>query len=550
MEKIWLKSYPPYVAPTLDIPATSLADLFNNACAQYQQQPAYTSFNTTLSYSQIATHSLQLAAYFQQHWQLKKGDRIAIMLPNILQFPIIFFAALQAGLTIVPINPLYTGRELILQLKDAQVQAVVVLAEMAYKLEEVLPEVSIRHVMVTNFTDLLHRLQAIKINLYLKYIKKSRPFAINQVTFFKEALQKSQGLTLKPVSLHGDDMALLQYTGGTTGLPRGVMLTHANMMANISQTRVWVEPVIGSASHKVALAPLPLYHIFSLMANNLLLMSLGYENILIADPRNINSLIKILRKKPLVLMTGVNTLYNALLQHPKFKHLDFSAQKVSLAGGMALQPSVALEWKKITGKFIIEAYGLTESSPAAIINPLDLPDYNGAMGLPLPATDIKICDDAGSEVVLGQVGELYIKGPQITQGYWHNPKETAQNITQDGFLKTGDLVKMDALGFIYFVDRKKDMLVVSGFNVYPTEVEAVICAHPGVREAAVVGESDPIHGSRIKCFIVKKDPNLTEKMLRDYLHHELTGYKRPQTIIFCDHLPKSAVGKILHRALR
>ncbi|HLF66482.1 MAG TPA: AMP-binding protein, partial [Gammaproteobacteria bacterium] len=490
------------------------------------------------------------AAYFQHTWQLKKGDRMAIMLPNILQFPVVFFAALQAGLVIVPVNPLYTPRELKLQLKDAQVSAMVIFADMAHKLEEVLKEVPIRYVMVTRLTDMLKFPQSLFITLYLKYKKRSPAFNIPGVVYFNEAVHQGQSYTLTPVPLTAHDLALLQYTGGTTGLPRGVMLTHANLLANVAQTKIWIEPVIRTAKHKVALAPLPMYHIFSLMAHNLLLLSLGYESILIVDPRHIDGIIKILKKRPLVLITGVNTLYNALLCNRQFKHLDFSQQKVSLAGGMALHPTTARQWQAITGKPLIEAYGLTETSPAAIINPLDLPDYNGAMGLPLPGTQIKVCDESEQEVVLGLVGELYLKGPQVTQGYWHNKEETAHSLTPDGWLKTGDLVKMDALGFVYFVDRKKDMLVVSGFNVYPTEIEAVICTHPGVFDAAVIGVPDPVTGQRIKCFVVKKDPNLTIGNLRAYLHQQLTGYKRPQIIEFCDSLPKTNVGKVLRRALR
>ena len=548
MEKIWLKSYPKHIPATIDIPDNiTLIDIFTSACKQYKTRTAYSSFNQKLSYQQLFTQSQTIAAYFQQNLNLKKGDRIAIMLPNILQFPLVFFAALQAGITIVPVNPMYTPRELTLQLKDAQVSLIIVLAQMAYKLEPVLNEVPIKHIIVTDFGDSLNPAQNLFFKFYFKYIKKSPDFKIKNIIFLKNILSKNLNFT--PVKVNTEDLALLQYTGGTTGLPRGVMLTHRNMAANVLQTKAWVGEYINTAPEKRALAPLPMYHIFSLMANNILLLHLGFENILIVDPRKIGSLIKALRKRPLVLMTGVNTLYNALLEHPDFKHLDFSQQKVALAGGMALQKATAEKWRFVTGKTLIEAYGLTESSPAAIINPLDIIDYNGAMGLPLPNTDIKICDEHGQEVAIGEVGELWLKGPQVTKGYWNNPDETQQCL-EDGWLKTGDLVKINNRGFVYFADRKKDMLVVSGFNVYPTEIEDVICSHPGVSAAAVIGIPDPVHGEKIKCFVVKKDKNLTEEMLREYLHQQLTGYKRPEIIEFCDALPLNTVGKVLHRALR
>ncbi len=548
MEKIWLKSYPKHIPPTIDIPTDiTLVDLFNEACQQYLQSTAYSSFNTNLSYQQLAKQTSIIAAYFQQKLNLKPGDRIAVMIPNLLQFPLVFFGALRAGLVVVPVNPMYTPRELLLQLKDADVSAIVVLEQMAYKLEPVLAEIQIKHIIVTQFQDSLTGIKQIFFKFYFKFFNKTKKYNLKNIIFLKDILV--QALTLNPVHIKSEDLALIQYTGGTTGLPRGVMLTHHNIAANVLQTKVWVEQYINTAKEKHVLAPLPMYHIFSLMANNILLLHMGFENILIVDPRRIGALIKILRKTPLVLMTGVNTLYNALLQHPQFKTLDFSEQKVSLAGGMALQQATAVEWQKVTGKTLIEAYGLTESSPAAIINPLDLVEYNGAMGLPLPNMDIQICDDQGQALGINQVGELWLKGPQITQGYWKNPTETKNNI-ENGWLKTGDLVKMDAHGFVYFVDRKKNMLVISGFNVYPTEIENVICSHPMVANAAVIGIPDPIHGQKIKCFVIKKDKNLTEQMLRDYLHQQLTGYKRPEIIEFCDTLPLNTVGKVLHRELK
>ncbi|MFA6037583.1 MAG: AMP-binding protein [Legionellales bacterium] len=542
MEKIWLQSYPKHISATIDIPENiTLVDLFTQACEKYNTCTAYSSFNTVLSYQQLAQQTKTIAAYFQQKLQLKPGDRIAIMIPNLLQFPLVFFAALQAGLVVVPVNPMYTPRELNLQLKDAQPEAIVVLEQMAYKLEAI--ETKVKHVIITEFGDGFGFFK----KLFFKLFIRTQKFNLKSVIYFKDIL--SEKLDFEPITIKTNDLALLQYTGGTTGLPKGVMLTHRNIAANVLQTKTWVGDFINSAKNKYALAPLPMYHIFSLMANNILLLHLGFENMLIVDPRRIGSLIKLLRKKPLVLMTGVNTLYHALLQNPGFKHLDFSQQKVSLAGGMALQKATAEQWRQITGKTLIEAYGLTESSPAAIINPLDIVDYNGAMGLPLPNMDVKICDEENQEVPLGDVGELWLYGPQITQGYWNNPVET-QNALVDGWLKTGDLVKMDEKGFVYFVDRKKNMLVISGFNVYPTEIEDVICSHPMVANAAVIGLADPVHGQKIKCFVVKKDKHLTEVMLRDYLHQQLTGYKRPEIIEFCDTLPTNAVGKVLHRELR
>jgi long-chain acyl-CoA synthetase len=548
MEKIWLKSYPKHIPPTIDIPNDiTLIDIFNEACSQYLKNTAYSSFDTCLSYQQLAKQTAIIAAYFQQKLNLKPGDRIAIMIPNLLQFPLIFFGALRAGLVVVPVNPMYTPRELLLQLKDADVSAIVVLEQMAYKLEPVLAEIEIKHIIVTQFQDSLTGIKQLFFKFYFKYINKTKKYHLNNIIFLKDIL--SQDLTLNPIDIKSEDLALIQYTGGTTGLPRGVMLTHHNIAANVLQTKVWIEKYINTSKEKHVLAPLPMYHIFSLMANNILLFSMGFENILIVDPRRMGVLIKILRKKPLVLMTGVNTLYNALLQQPLFKTLDFSEQKVSLAGGMALQQATAIEWQRVTGKTLIEAYGLTESSPAAIINPLDLIEYNGAMGLPLPNMDIQICDEQGQELGINEVGELWLKGPQITQGYWRNPIETQHNI-ENGWLKTGDLVKIDEHGFVYFVDRKKNMLVISGFNVYPTEIENVICSHPMVANAAVIGIPDPIHGQKIKCFVIKKDKNLTEQMLRDYLRQQLTGYKRPEIIVFCNTLPLNTVGKVLHRELK
>lgn len=546
MEKIWLNSYPKHIPAMIDIPENiTLVDLFTCACTEFTTRTAYSSFNQRLTYQQLETQSNTIAAFLQHTLHLKKGDRIAIMLPNILQFPIVFFAALKAGLVVVPVNPMYTARELVLQLKDAQVSAIIILEQLAHKLEEVLPQVPIQHIVTTGFADCLNPWQQLFFKIYFLFKRIKKPAF--KTIHFKDMCKSAH--TFTPVTINTDDLALLQYTGGTTGLPRGVMLTHKNISANVLQTKAWVVDHLETAKEKHALAPLPMYHIFSLMANNILLFSMGFENILIVDPRNIDSLIKILKKRPLVLMTGVNTLYNAMLQHPKFHTLDFSAQKVALAGGMALQKNTAQQWRKVTGKTLIEAYGLTESSPAAIINPLDLTDYNGSMGLPLPNTDIQICDDEGKEIAIGEVGELWLKGPQVTQGYWHNEKETQLSLS-NGWLKTGDLVKIDAQGFVYFIDRKKNMLVVSGFNVYPTEIEDVICSHPGVRNAAVIGIPDPIHGQKIKCFVVKKDNNLTEQELRDYLQKQLTGYKRPQIIEFCDALPLNAVGKVLHRTLR
>lgn len=547
MDKIWLQSYPKHIPATIDIPDDiNLVDLFTDACKQYATRTAYSSFDRPLTYQQLFQQTETIAAYFQQKLNLKKGERIAIMLPNLLQFPLVFFAALRAGLTVVPVNPMYTPRELLLQLKDADVSAIVVLEQMANKLISVVKELPIEHIIVTQFHDGLTGLKNLFFQFYFRFIKKTPAYHFDKVIYLKEIL--SENLSLKPVKISSQDLALLQYTGGTTGLPRGVMLTHYNIGANVLQTKAWIYEYLKTAK-KYALAPLPMYHIFSLMANNILLLHLGFENILIVDPRRIKSLIRILRKRPLVLMTGVNTLYYALLQDPKFKSLDFSDQKVSLAGGMALQQATAKTWQKITGKTLIEAYGLTESSPAAIINPLDIKEYNGAMGLPIPNTDIKICDEEGNELGINQVGELWLKGPQVTQGYWKNPKETRENIV-NGWLKTGDLVKINEQGYIYFVDRKKNMIVVSGFNVYPTEIEDVICAHPMVANAAVIGIPDPIHGQKIKCYVVKKDPELTEPMLRDYLHQQLTGYKRPEIIQFCDALPLNAVGKVLHRELK
>ncbi len=549
-ERPWLAHYPEGVPAQVDINQySSVAAVVEEAFERFRQRPAFSSFGKQLSYGQIDELSRQFAGYLTGTLKLGKGDRIAIMMPNVLQYPIALFGALRAGLVVVNTNPMYTARELKHQLEDAGAKAIVVLDNFAATLQQVLAETEVKHVITTGIGDLLGA-KGVLINFVLKNVKKMvPPYSIPHAVRFRDALSQGAAHPLPKVQLGHDDIAFLQYTGGTTGVAKGAMLTHGNMVANMMQAGAWIG---GNAKpgEEVIITALPLYHIFSLTANGLVFMRLGGLNWLITNPRDMPGFVKELKKSNFTALTGVNTLFNGLLNTPGFAELDFSRLHISLGGGMAVQRAVAERWKKVTGCTLVEAYGLTETSPAACINPLDLKDYNSSIGLPIPSTDVAIWSEEGQPLPIGEVGELMVHGPQVMKGYWQRPEETAKVLGPDGWLHTGDIARMDESGYVYIVDRKKDMILVSGFNVYPNEVEDVVMQHPGVAEVAAVGVSDEHSGEVVKLFVVRKDPNLTVEELKKFCHDNLTGYKRPKIIEFRDSLPKSNVGKILRRELR
>lgn len=547
----WLAHYPPGVPATIDASAhPSIVAMFEAACARHPQRPAYSSFGKTLSWADLDRDSARFAAFLAGEWKLGKGDRLAIMLPNVLQYPIALFGALRAGLTVVNVNPLYTARELQHQLEDSGAKTIVVLENFAATLQEAIGKTQVKRVMVTSLGDQLGFPKGPLLSFAVKHIKKMVPaWSLPGHLRFGDVLRQGAAMQAPKLQLGPDDIAFLQYTGGTTGVAKGAMLTHGNMVANTLQLAVWVGDLFTQGEERIITA-LPLYHIFSLTVNAILMAYFGGENVLITNPRDIPAFIKTLGKNRWSAITGVNTLYNALLNHPDFASLDFSRVKFALAGGMAVQRAVAERWKKTTGIPLIEGYGLTETSPVVTANPLDIKDYTGSIGMPLPSTEITLRDDENHDVAIGEPGEICVRGPQVMKGYWNRPEETAKVMDADGWLRTGDIARMDEKGLFYIVDRKKDMILVSGFNVYPNEIEDVVANHPGVLEVAAVGVPDEHSGEVVKLFVVKKDPSLTEAALKQYCHDELTGYKRPKYIEFRTELPKSNVGKILRRKLR
>lgn len=551
VEKIWLKSYQSNVPAEINPDSySSLIDLYHQGCNRYATKPALANLGHTITYQEWDRLSSQFAAFLQHNLNLKKGDRIAIMLPNTLQYPIALFGAFLAGLTVVNVNPLYTVPELVHQLNDSGAETILVLANFASVLEQALPQTKIKNVIVTQLGDLIPSPKGAIVNFVVKYIKKMVPhWHIPAAIGFKTALKNGKDKTLAPVKLTGDDIAFLQYTGGTTGVAKGAILTHRNMVANLLQAGAWISSICKEGAETVITA-LPLYHIFSLTANCLTFMKIGALNVLITNPRDLPLFIADLKKYKFTAFTGVNTLFNALLNHPELAKVDFSHLKLTLGGGMTVQKIVAERWKEATGCALLEAYGLTETSPAVCINPFNLQEYNGSIGLPIPSTIVSIRDDEGNELSVNEPGELCVKGPQVMRGYWNNEAETKKVFTADGWLKTGDVATIDENGFVRIVDRKKDMIIVSGFNVYPNEIEAVIASHPGVLEAAVIGYPDTVTGEVIKAFIVRKDPLLTPDAIKAYCRQHLTGYKIPKIIEFRNELPKTNVGKILRRALR
>jgi long-chain acyl-CoA synthetase len=550
VDRTWLKQYPAGVPADIDPDRyASLCDIFEEACAAHRHSPAFTNMGATLSYAQLDELSRAFAAWLQKKSGLVKGDRVALMMPNILQYPIALFGALRAGMVVVNTNPLYTARELEHQLKDSGAKAIVIVENFVHVLQQVLPRTDLKKVLVTRIGDLLGVPRGFIVNFVLKHVRKQIPaWSMPGASTFKSALGSGLGLKLEPVSLGPEDIAFLQYTGGTTGIAKAAILTHRNMVANVQQAYAWINPSLKANEARVIITALPLYHIFALTTNCLAFISLGARNVLITNPRDFKSFVAELKKYKFNFISGVNTLFNALLHAPGFETVDFSALRVTFAGGMALQGVVAARWKEVTGCVVTQGWGLTETSPIATANPTGL-DFNGSIGLPIPSTDISIRDDAGKELPVNGTGEICVFGPQVMRGYWNRPDETEKVMFGD-WLRTGDIGRMDAAGFVYIEDRKKDMILVSGFNVYPNEVESVAAAHPGVLEVAAVAQPDENSGEVVALFVVKKDPTLTAEALIAFCRKELTGYKVPRHVYFRSELPKTNVGKILRRALR
>lgn len=550
-ERPWLSSYPTGVPAEIDLDEfPSIVSVLESSFEQYRDRPAFTNLGKTLAYDDIDRLSRQFAAYLLGELKLKKGDRVAIMMPNCLQYPIATFGILRAGLVVVNHNPLYTARELRHQLKDSGAKAIVVLDNFGHTVQEVLADTDVTQVITTGLGDMLGFPKGAIVNFMLKHVKKMVPdYNIPSAIRFKDALTLGQRHTLPQVAIEPGDIAFLQYTGGTTGVAKGAILTHRNLVANMQQAAAWIGTNM-TMGQEIIITAIPLYHIFALTANSLVFMKFGGMNYLITNPRDMPGFVKELGKVKFTAITGVNTLFNGLLNTPGFDKIDFSNLKLTLGGAMAVQRAVADRWKKVTGVTLVEAYGLTETSPAACINPLDLAEYNGAIGLPIPSTDACVKDDDGKELAMGEVGELCIKGPQVMKGYWQRPDETANVIDNEGWLHTGDMARMDEKGYFYIVDRKKDMILVSGFNVYPNEVEDVIALMPGVLEVAAVGVPDEKSGEAVKVVIVKKDPGLTVEQVKAHARENLTGYKQPRFVEFRTELPKTNVGKILRRELR
>ena len=551
MEKVWLKSYPKDIPEYADLDQyKSLAHMFDECAERYSSLPAFANMGASLSFSELNIESYNFAAYLQVELGLSKGDRVAIMMPNLLQFPIAMYGVLRAGLVAVDINPLYTSRELGHHLKDSGAKVIVILENFADVLAEVIEDSPVEHVILTRVGDMLGFPKSAIVNFVLKYLHKKIPkYTLNKVIPFKEVLAIGQQRQLAKPDMAKDDLAFLQYTGGTTGLAKGAMLTHGNLLANISQANAWFKPIL-EKEKEIVITALPLYHIFSLTANCFLFTHIGGLNYLITNPRDMKGFVKELGKVKFSVITGVNTLFNGLLNTQGFSDIDFSNLKVTLGGGMAVQESVAEEWHQATGCVLAEAYGLTEASPAVTINPYNLEKYNGTIGLPVPNTEISIQDDDGKHLGIDEAGELCVRGPQVMKGYWNRPEETKAVLSDDGWLRTGDIAMVDERGFVRIVDRKKDMILVSGFNVYPNEIENVVASHTGVLEVAAVGVEDEESGEVVKLFIVKKDPALSEEDVLEYCKDRLTRYKWPKHIEFREDLPKTNVGKILRRALR
>ena len=555
-EKVWLKHYPKGIPAEIDYSAyTSVKQLFESCCAKFKDLPAYSNFGCTISYAELDAKTRDFAAFLQSLPGLAKGDRVAIMMPNLLQYPIAIFGILRAGMIVVNVNPLYTPRELEHQLKDSGAKAILIVENFATTLQQVIKATPVEHVITTQIGDMLPIPKRWIVNFVIKNVKKMVPdWRIDGAMTFRAALARGESAQYKPVEMTLDDLAFLQYTGGTTGLSKGAMLTHRNIVANLHQTGAWISSTF-TEGKEVVVSPLPMYHIFCLTAT-LSFMKWGAVNVLITNPRDLPAFITELKKWRWTVLTGVNTLFNGLLNTPGFDQLDFSSVNVVLGGGAAVQKAVAERWQQVTGKALTEAYGLTETSPGASINPMNSP-WNGSIGLPLPSTEFSIRNDdfvelplwSGEGNIEASTGEICIKGPQVMKGYWQQPEETTK-VIKDGWLLTGDVGHMDSKGFVFITDRKKDMILVSGFNVYPNEIEGVVAGCPGVLECASVGVPDEKSGEAVKIVVVKKDPNLTKEQVIEYCKANLTGYKVPRVVEFRTDLPKTPVGKILRRELR
>lgn len=550
-ERPWLAQYPEGVPAQINVDEfPSIVSVLENAIENYRDRPAFSNFGKVLTYGDIDRLSAQFAAYLLGELKLKKGDRVAIMMPNCLQYPIATFGVLRAGMTVVNTNPMYTARELKHQLDDSGASVIFVLDNFGKTVQDVVGQTQVKQVITTGLGDMIGGLKGPVMNFVLKYVKKMVPdYDIPGAVRFRDTLTLGQMHKLPEIEISPDDIAFLQYTGGTTGVAKGAMLTHRNLVANMQQAAAWVG-TNAKPGHEIIITALPLYHIFALTANGLVFMKFGGLNHMITNPRDMPAFVKELKKTPFTAITGVNTLFNGLLNTPGFDEVDFSHLHLTLGGGMAVQRAVAERWKQVTGITLVEAYGLTETSPAACINPMDLPEYNGSIGLPISSTEACVKDENNNRLGVGEVGELCIKGPQVMKGYWHRPEETANVIDDDGWLHTGDMARMDEQGFFYIVDRKKDMILVSGFNVYPNEIEDVIAMMPGVLEVAAVGVPDEKSGEAVKVVIVKKDPALTAEDVKAHARINLTGYKHPRFVEFRTELPKTNVGKILRRELR
>ncbi|ACS85800.1 AMP-dependent synthetase and ligase [Musicola paradisiaca Ech703] len=550
LEKIWLARYPADVPAEIDPDChVSLIELFEHAVDRYADRPAFINMGEVMTFRQLEERSRAFAAYLLHQLKLKKGDRVALMMPNLLQYPIALFGILRAGLVVVNVNPLYTPRELEHQLRDCGASAIVIVSNFAHTLEKVVYNTPVKHVILTRMGDQLALARGTLVNFVVKYIKRLVPkYHLPHAISFRQALQQGRNLPYVKPDARGDDLAFLQYTGGTTGIAKGAMLTHRNMLANLMQARAAYSPVLKEGEELVVTA-LPLYHIFALTVNCLLFIEMGGQNLLITNPRDIPGMVKTLARYPVTAITGVNTLFNALLNNEAFHQLDFSTLHLSVGGGASVQKSVAERWEKLTGCNLLEGYGLTESSPLVAGNPYDLKHYNGSIGLPVPSTDVRIVDENGQDVMPGESGELWVRGPQVMQGYWQQPAATRE-VLKEGWLATGDIVTADEQGFLKIIDRKKDMILVSGFNVYPNEIEEVVTRHPKVSEAAAIGVPSDVSGEAVKVFVVCRDSSLTVEELIAHCRRNLTGYKVPRLFEFRSELPKSNVGKILRRELR
>lgn len=552
MDPVWQQHYPPGVPVDISADAKaypSLVALFEESCARFVRLNAYISMGVTLSYGELDEASRCFAAWLQSIG-VKKGDRIALMMPNVLQYPICLFGAWRAGAVVVNTNPLYTPDELEHQLSDSGAEVIVVAENFAHTVQKALPRTALKHIVITGIGDMLGKVKGTLTNLMVRQVKKLVPvYSLPQAKRFSDILVSGRQCGYQRPALHPEDLACLQYTGGTTGVAKGCMLTHGNLVANVCQAHAWIRPHVVEGKECIVTA-LPLYHIFALTANCLTFLKLGASNLLILNPRDIPEFVKQLSKVKFTAITGVNTLFNALLNYSEFAKLDFSGLKIALGGGMAVQEAVATRWQKVTGTPLTQAYGLTETSPAVTINPLDRRDFTGSIGQPISSTEISIRDNAEEDLGIGEIGEICVRGPQVTPGYWNRPDDTQHAFDSDGFFRTGDIGLVDEQGYVYIKDRKKDMIVVSGFNVYPNEVEAAIVEHPDIIEAAAVGVPDEHSGESVQLFVISRNPELTQDEVIEFCRNKLTRYKCPRKVIFRDDLPRSNVGKILRRQLR